>query len=124
MKALEIQIQNKEQADKELIYAFKAAQAGRKIKPIKGTYFASLEVVRNLLTPKRMELMRLIKHKQPKSLYELAKLAGRDYRNVHEDLQVLKDYGLVKMSKSKPVKRLHTLIVKVPFQEITIHAGI
>src|SRR5438105_4708802 len=98
MKTLEIRIKHREQADAEFIQAFKAAQAGKKVVPEKGTYFTSLEAVRGLLTEKRMALLHIIKEKRPKSIYALAKIAARDFKNVHTDIMLLKQYGLVQLA--------------------------
>ena len=124
MKTLEIQIKTVQQANKEFIHAFKGLQAGKNVAPSRGVYFISLEAVRNLLTEKRMELLHLIREKNPKSIYALAKLADRDFKNVHSDLKILKDYGLVKMSSIKQKKTPISRRMSVPYQAINIHAGI
>lgn len=124
MRTFEIKIQTEREADKEFIGVFKNLQAGKKVKFIKGVYFTSLEAVRNLLTEKRLELLRLIREKHPHSIYELAKISGRNFRNVHDDMQILKNYGLVQMSKAKDVKRAPYRKIEVPYQGISIYAGI
>ena len=124
MKTLEIKIKGLAEADKEFVEVFKAVQSGKKVAPRKGVYFTSLEAVRNLLTKKRLELLHLIRENHPKSIYELAKVAGRNFKNVYDDLQILKDYGLVRMNKAKHVKRTHPQSITVPYQMINIHAAI
>ena len=47
------------------------------------------------LTPKRLELLRLIRRNDPQSVRQLAALAGRDIKNVSTDLKVLENLGLV-----------------------------
>ena len=46
----------------------------------KGTYFTSFEAFRKALTPKRLELLHIIKAKKPSSINELARFAkeGRE----------------------------------------------
>lgn len=47
-----------------------------------GVYVTSIEAARNLLTPSRLALLRAIRTKRPGSVYELAKLVGRNLKNV------------------------------------------
>jgi predicted transcriptional regulator len=77
---------------------------GEKVKPLKGEYFESLEAVRNFLTEKRLELWRMIRDREPQSLTELAKLVRRDYKDVHQDVSILVEVGLVDLRKPKNAK--------------------
>ena len=122
MKTLNIEIKTHHQANEEFIETFKAIKAGKKVTPKKGTYFSSLEAVRNLLTEKRLELLELIRTQKPFSITTLANLAGRDFKNVHQDLKVLKEYGLVQFSRPKKVTRGSPRVISAPYQEINIHA--
>ncbi|MBT4350950.1 ArsR family transcriptional regulator, partial [archaeon] len=61
--------------------------------------FQSLEQLRTFLTPKRIELLRTIRHKEPKSIYELAKIVNRTTENVNTDVKLLKNLGFVKLKK-------------------------
>ena len=103
------------------MHAFKAAQAGKRVAPKKGICFASLEAVRALLTEKRLALLHLIRERCPKSINELAKISGRDFKNVHADIMLLKRYGLVRMSAATRAARQRIL---VPYQAISIHAAV
>jgi predicted transcriptional regulator len=47
------------------------------------------------LTEKRWELVRLAQGKAPMAVRELARLAGRDVRRVHEDVSILTQLGLL-----------------------------
>ena len=124
MKTLEIRIKSIAQANEDFVQTFKNLQAGKRVAPNRGVYFTSLDAVRNLLTEKRMGLLHLIREKSPKSIYALAKLAGRNFKNVHSDLKILKDYGLVKMTSTRHHKKNASQRVTVPYQSINIHAGI
>ena len=48
-----------------------------------------------ILTSSRMELVRTIKEKEPKSVGALAKLANRPVESVSRDLKILENYGLL-----------------------------
>tara|TARA_Y100000310_G_scaffold342430_1_gene445664 strand:- start:5 stop:379 length:375 start_codon:yes stop_codon:yes gene_type:complete len=57
--------------------------------------FEDVEVMRKILTPRRIELLKIIKHKHPKSIYELAKLLGRDPKSVNTDITILHQLGML-----------------------------
>jgi predicted transcriptional regulator len=102
---------------------FKAAQTGRRVEPKEIVGFTSLEAARNFLTRERLGLLRTIKARQPRSLYELAHMAGRDLKNVQEDIRILERHGLVRIAKrargSRTVK-----VPQVPFEEIALKIAI
>jgi Glu-tRNA(Gln) amidotransferase subunit E-like FAD-binding protein len=54
-----------------------------------------------LLTPKRIELLRVLAISRVESINDLAKKLRRNVKNVYQDLQVLKKVGFVKLSKRK-----------------------
>ncbi len=122
MKTLEIQIKSREQADAEFVGAFKAGRAGKKGAAKTGIYFTSLEAVRTLLTEKRLELLHLIKRHAPRSISQLAGIAGRNFKNVHTDVKLLQDYGLIQLSKGSKAKKTAGRTISVPYQAINIHA--
>lgn len=47
------------------------------------------------LSPKRMELLQVLKKAGPLSIRALAKMIGRNYSNVHADVQRLIEHGLI-----------------------------
>lgn len=104
MKIKTIVIKSKEEFNKDTLAFARKLDKGEKVKPLKGEYFESLEAVRNFLTERRLELWRAIRDKGPKSLTELAKLVRRDYKDVHQDVAILVDAGLVDLRKSKSAK--------------------
>jgi len=61
----------------------------------------NINIWREVSTPKRMELFKIIEEKNPRSISELARLTGRKKENVHRDLKLLQDHGLVKIKKHK-----------------------
>jgi predicted transcriptional regulator len=124
METLNIEIKTRDQANAEFVSAFEAAQSGKKsAAPKGGVYFTSLEAVRSLLSDKRMALLHLIRECRPKSIYELAKISGRDFKNVHSDVTLLKRYGLIRMLKGKKAQIPQRQIF-VPYQAINIHASV
>jgi predicted transcriptional regulator len=57
--------------------------------------FESWEALERVLTGKRMELLRYVRRHTVTSVRALARALGRDYRNVHADVQALTAVGLL-----------------------------
>jgi predicted transcriptional regulator len=68
---------------------------GEKVAPKKGVSFGSVESFREFFTPRRIELLKVIRHKNPESIYELAKLTNRDFKSVSTDIGILEKYDLI-----------------------------
>lgn len=64
-------------------------------------YFTSLEELRQVLTDRRLDLLRLIRKEQPGSIKALATLAGRDLKNVNADVHLLARLGLLELEEEK-----------------------
>lgn len=75
---------------------------GECLKPVKGPeiYFTNFEVFRKALTPKRLELLHVIKTLKPSSINELARMAKRDVKNVADDVKYLEQIGLIETKES------------------------
>ena len=58
---------------------------------------SDIAMLRSLLSPEKARLLHLIKTKQPNSIYELAKLLGRDFKAVRADIRVLENFGMLEM---------------------------
>ena len=57
--------------------------------------FESWDTLSRVLTGKRMELLRYVRRHKVASIRALAKALGRDYSNVHADVQALVAAGLL-----------------------------
>ena len=64
-----------------------------------------ISLLRQLLSNEKARILYTLQHKKPKSIYELAKLLERDFKSVRKDLDVLKQFGLVKFSSELKGKR-------------------
>jgi predicted transcriptional regulator len=83
-----------------------SARTGKEVKPHADTLvFDSLAEMAKVLTPKRLELLGLIRRHHPESVRELAAFAGRDIKNVSEDVRVLEQYGLLTVEKNGKTSR-------------------
>ena len=123
MKVMEIGIKSLREGFQEFKEAALAAQNRTPFKSRQGAYFTSLEVARNFLTPKRLELLHVIKQKCPTSLYELAKLAGRSLPSVMRDVNLLSRHGLIRLTAhaAAPRKKVHP---EVLYDAINLWIGI
>jgi len=101
VKKVKIGIRDFDETLDEVAETAKAAAAGKKVKP-KGhrLFFTSPEALRRFLTPKKLELIRLIRKRHPNSINELAALAHRDFKRVYQDIRSLTDAGLIDLTKN------------------------
>ena len=102
---------------------FEAARAGRPVEPRELVGFTSLEAARNFLTRERLGLLRTIKARRPRSIYELARMVGRDLKNVQEDIRILERHGLVRIAK-RPRGTRSVRVPRVPFEAIALKIAI
>ena len=102
IKNVNIGIKSVEEGLKEFAGVVNDARRGRfPKKPLVGVYFTSIEDMRKVLTVKRLELLHLIRELEPESIYQLARAAKRDLKNVQNDVALLARIDLVQLSRSK-----------------------
>jgi len=102
IKSVTIRIQSLAEVLQTFGQVARAVQRGRAPKAaLDNLSFSSLEAMRKVLTPRRLELLQLIRRERPASIYAAAKAAGRDLRNVQDDVAMLARLGLVSLSRGK-----------------------
>ena len=94
-RRLAIGIRTRQEREHTLRSAFARVRRGKLTPQESRLYFESAEELRQVLTERRIELLMTIVRHQPASVRELAKLSGRDYKNVSEDIALLEQLGLV-----------------------------
>ena len=88
-----------EEAAKRFVDAWHRAENGQVVDE-RHLAFESWDSLTRVLTGKRLDLLRHV-HKQPAaSVRALAKALGRDYSNVHADVQALAAAGLLDLAES------------------------
>lgn len=95
MKTRRITIRSRADLQQELLEAARQWDEGNKGRSIRGDYFESIDAVRRILTPGRLRLWQLIRDRKPESIVSLAAMAGRNFKSVHQDIQLLIAVGLV-----------------------------
>ena len=106
VKKLKMGIRSTDDVLREAAETMKSVAEGKKVRP-KGRrlFFTSPEALRRFLTPKRLELIRLVRKRRPSSINQLAVLAHRDFKRVYEDIMSLSEAGLVDLAKDKGRKK-------------------
>lgn len=67
--------------------------------------FEGLGALRQLLSNERAKILHILRVQKPKSIYELAKKASRDFKSVSDDIKLLERFGFVQMVSEKTGKR-------------------
>ncbi len=105
VKKVRIGIKSAKEVLEDFANAADAIEKGERVKPEKGVYFESIEGFRKALTPKRLELLHLIKEMHPKSLQELARMSSRDMKSIVIDIGILEGLDLIDMKRNKEGRR-------------------
>lgn len=105
VKKIDIGIKGLKESLKDFAETWKKLEAGKKVKKEEGIYFNSIDTMRAVLTNKRLQILKVIREQKPASVYELAKILGRDLKNVNQDLKLLSNIGLVTLEKTETDKK-------------------
>ena len=70
----------------------------------------------NFLTRERFNPLQAIRTKQPRSIYELAKVEDRDLKNVQQDVRLLEWHGLVRLTERCRGQKSKAKIPEAPDQ--------
>jgi len=82
------------EASRRFIDAWHRAERGERFQE-RHLAFESWDALARVLTKRRMELLRYVRRHKVTSVRALAKALGRDYSNVHADVQALAAAGLL-----------------------------
>lgn len=81
--------------------------------------FADVTAFRRLLTPRRVEVLQSIIDDAPDSIQALADRLGRNYPEIHEDVEILADYGIVYYREQGRAKAPY-----IPYKRIEIEGTV
>ncbi|MHC3439573.1 HVO_A0114 family putative DNA-binding protein [Natrialbaceae archaeon A-gly3] len=85
---------------------------------MEGVQILSLESAEKVLTPKRQELIQMLREEEVESVRDLARRVERDKGQVSRDLGVLAEHSVIKYEESGRAKRPYLVqdhIVVEPF---------
>jgi predicted transcriptional regulator len=102
-KNIKVGIATEEQVNKEFITAWHKAEKGEIEMPEERLYFLDPKTFFRVLSKGRIDLLKVLHAKGLTSIRELSRLLKRDYKNVYQDVQLLKKMGLVKEDKNKKI---------------------
>jgi predicted transcriptional regulator len=83
-----------EEASRRFVNAWHRAERGERFQE-RHLAFESWDALARVMTGKRMELLHYVRRHKVSSVRALAKALGRDYSNVHADVQALTAAGLL-----------------------------
>jgi predicted transcriptional regulator len=83
-----------QEASRQFIDAWHRAERGQTFQE-RHLAFESWDALARVLSSRRMELLRYVRRNKVTSIRALAKALGRDYSNVHADVQALAKAGLL-----------------------------
>lgn len=86
IKRATITLENRESGFRSLLGRFTSRNNPEK---------TEIAMLRSILSPEKARLLHTLKVKQPNSIYELAKILGRDFKAVRQDILILQDFGVV-----------------------------
>ena len=121
VKNIKIAIKTREELYHEVEKVWTGVEKGKKPKKHEGLYFENLEAMRKVLTEERLRILKVVKQRQPSSIYALAKVLGRDTKNTFNDVHFLSEAGLIELKKSKdgrekttPIVRYDKILLEIP----------
>jgi len=118
VRRLSIGIRNSAERSKAIREALRRVARGERKAQQAALYFETVEDLRRILTPKRLELILVVTRRRPSSVHELAGLVKRDYKNVSTDIAMLERLGLVSLDTRAGRGRAQT--PTVPYDEIHV----
>ena len=111
-----IAIRTEQDQANEVKEAWKRAKKGiAPQEPINRLYFLDMVSLMKVLSPKRMELLKVLRSLEATNIRQLAIKLDRNYSNVYQDVTELNNVGLIEMPKKNRYS--------VPWDLITIDIG-
>lgn len=113
-----IKVDSLEDTMNRFVEVYEKVRKKEKVEPQEILSFVNAKLMRQTLTPQRLRLMKIIREKEPKTIYELAKVAKRSYANVFRDVKKLRELELIDLKQeknsSKPMAKYDRLDVSIP----------
>jgi predicted transcriptional regulator len=116
VKKVHIEIKSLDDALKEAGEVYERASKGKAVRQKTAVYFGNLKEMRRVLTEKRLELLKAVKDKKPQSVYVLAKMLRRDLKNVLQDVEYLRELGIIDVDQTGDKKIPFVHFDKISFE--------
>jgi len=112
-RVLHIEISSVEASLEQFADTWEQAERGKTVTPYHGVGSENMSQLLGTLTPKRWELIQRLRKEGPQTIYGLAKLLDRNYKNVHTDVKALLEFGIVQETAGGKIE--------IPWDEIDAH---
>jgi len=109
-KTLNVRVSGAEDALDRFEAAWHLATGRKAPPPLEILSFADLPLLLKTLTPARWELLKRLRKTGATSVFALAKLLARDYKNVHTDVARLAELGLIEKTEKTPIQTAYDAI--------------
>ncbi len=110
---LHIEISSPDESMRQFADAWHKIEHGEAVEPFYSVGFESMAELISTLTPKRWELIERLHHEGPMSIYALAMLLQRNYKNVHTDVKALSELEIIQETEEGKII--------IPWDEIEAH---
>jgi len=119
IKEVNVRIEKERDFDKRIIDKLKEIDKRKYNEKLKtNVSFESIDDLRKILTKRRLQLLRFIKHKKPASIYQLAIDIGRDRKSVTTDINILHNLGFLELKEKKNLREV--VMPSVNFDKVEI----
>jgi predicted transcriptional regulator len=114
LKKVRIVVEDIARTKRRWLGALKGKRAASSVEVIS---VPSWEVLGKVLSPQRLEILAAVPELKPTSIAALAKMLGRDFKNVHADVRFLSDVGLLLLRETGTRR---TLVPTALYSEIDL----
>jgi len=114
MKEIYAQVGSLEKMSSDFIRTWHDAEQENPTEQQEVIYFDTIAEMYRVLSVKRIELLNRLYAAKAMSIYGLAKLLERSYKNVHTDTKILEQYGLIIRQDDKITAPYAMIHVDVP----------
>lgn len=122
VKNINIEVKSIEETLNEAKEVMEKVGEGKLVKKKESISFSNIDIMRKVLTNKRLELIKTIKKYKPKSIYQLAKIVKRDSKSVNIDLKILSNLGMVELKTTEDGRE--NIVPRVDYEEIDVTIAI
>ncbi len=109
MKNLKIQIKTLDDSLNQFTHIAEKVIRGKPVKKVQATYLADAATARSIFTEGRIKIIQILKKKKIHSIYELAKIVNRDFKNVYDDVQFLSEIGIIAIHEKETKRKQNEL---------------
>jgi predicted transcriptional regulator len=93
-RKVRVHVESLEASGRRFVDAWRGAQRGEPVHE-EHLSFESLEKLLSTLSPRRIEIVRLVRRRPNMSIAAIARELGREYKRVHGDVRALQTAGLL-----------------------------